>query len=141
MFDIEALAGVEAFDSADAALDSEADLNPGMEKLQATARAIAGATKDPAERQRVDQVIRTSAFADIKKAMPTLGDGAVRNGWSLASTMVAYGTNWLLRTLVNDGGIWANTFDDVTPKRLRAPATNLRSTASTVPELSQNSCR
>ena len=30
MFDIETLPGVEAFDSADAALDSEVDLNPGM---------------------------------------------------------------------------------------------------------------
>jgi hypothetical protein len=113
MFDIESLPGVEAFDSAAAALDSEPDLNPGMEKLQATAREIAGALTDPAERQRVDRVIRTRAFADIKKAMPTLADGTVRNGWSLASTMGVYGTNWLLRTLVNDGGIWANTFDEV----------------------------
>lgn len=113
MFDIEALPGVEAFDSAAAALDSEAELNPGMENLQTTARAIAAAVTDPAERQRVDQVIRTKAFADIKKAMPTLADGTVRNGWSLASTMGVYGTNWLLRTLVNDGGIWANTFDEV----------------------------
>ena len=31
MFDIEALPGVEAFDSAELALDSEADINPGME--------------------------------------------------------------------------------------------------------------
>jgi hypothetical protein len=113
MFDIEALPGVEAFDSAAAALDSEAELNPGMETLQTMARAIGNAVKDPAERQRVDQVIRTKAFAEIKKAMPTLGDGTVRNGWSLASTMGVYGTNWLLRTLVNDGGIWANTFDEV----------------------------
>jgi hypothetical protein len=27
--------------------------------------------------------------------------------------MGVYGTDWLLRTLVNDGGIWANTFDEV----------------------------
>ena len=113
MFDIEALPGVEAFDSAVAALDSEADLNPGMEKLQADARAIASAIGDPAERARVDRVIRSRAFADLKKAMPVLGDGTTRNGWVLASTMGTYGTNWLLRTLVNDGGIWANTFDEV----------------------------
>jgi hypothetical protein len=113
MFDIEALPGVEAFESAQAALASESDLNPGMEKLQATTRSIAAAIGVAAERQRVDQVIRTKAFADIKKAMPTLGDGTVRNGWALASTMGVYGTNWLLRTLVNYGGIWANTFDEV----------------------------
>lgn len=113
MFDIEALPGVEAFDSAELALDSEADINPGMERLQASTRAIAKAVKDPAERQRVDQAIKTRAFADIKKASPTLGDGTVKNGWALASTIGVYGSNWLLRTLVNDGGIWANTFEEV----------------------------
>ncbi len=113
MFDIESLPGVEAFDSADAALDSEVDLNPGMEKLQANARAIAKAVKDPTERQRVNQLIQTKALADFKKAMPILGDGTTRNNWVLASTMGVYGRNWLLRTLVNDGGIWANTFDEV----------------------------
>lgn len=113
MFDIEAFPGVEAFDSAVLALDSEADINPGMEPLQETARAIAKAVQDPAERQRVDQVVRSKAFADIKKATPTLADGTTRNGWALAKTMGAYGTNWLLRTIVNYGGIWANTFDEV----------------------------
>ena len=113
MFDIEALPGVEAFDSAELALDSEADINPGMERLQATTRAIAKAIKVPAERQRVDKVIRTKAFGEIKKATPTLGDGTVRDGWALPSTMGIYGTNWLLRTIVNYGGIWANTFDEV----------------------------
>ena len=113
MFDIEALPGVEAFDSAELALDSEADINPGMEPLQATARAIAKAIKDPAERQRVDQIIRTKAWGDIAKATHTLAGGTVRDGWALASTMGVYGTNYLLRTIVNYGGIWANTFDEV----------------------------
>ena len=112
-FDIEALPGVEAFESAELALDSEADINPGMQELQAATRAIAKAIKAPAERQRVDKEIRTTTFAAIKKASPTLGDGKVENGWALASTIGVYGTNWLLRTLVNDGGIWANTFDEV----------------------------
>ena len=113
IFDIEALLGVEAFEAAELALDSEADINPGMDQLQATTRAIARAVKDPATRARVDEVIRTKAFADIKKAFPTLGDGTVRNGWVLASTVGVYGKNWLLRTLVNDGGIWANTTEEV----------------------------
>lgn len=113
MFDIESLPGVEAFDSADAALDSEADTNPGMEKLQARTRAIAKAIKDPAERKRVDQVIKTRALDEIKKLSPTLNDGTVRNGWALPKTIGVYGHNWKLRTLVNLGGIWANTFDEV----------------------------
>ena len=113
IFDIEALPGVEAFDSATLALDSEADINPGMEKLQSATREIANAINDPTVRSRIDQVIRTKAFVDIKKAMPTLGDGTVRDGWAVASTMGVYGKNWLLRTIVNYGGIWANTLEEV----------------------------
>jgi len=113
MFDMEALPGVEAFESAALALDSEADINPGMESLQATTRAIARAIQDPAERTRVDQVIRSRAFSDIHKALPTLGDGAVENGWAVPSTAGVYGANWLVRTLINYGGIWANTLDEV----------------------------
>lgn len=113
MFDIEALPGVEAFESAGLALDSEADINPGMDQLQATTRAIAKAIQDPAERQRVDQLIQTKAFADIRTASLTLGDGRVSNGWVVPSTIGVYGSNWLLRTLVNDGGIWANTYEEV----------------------------
>jgi hypothetical protein len=113
MFDIEALPGVEAFESAEAALDSEADINPGMQEVAGTARAIASAIKDPDERKRVDQIIRTTTFAEFRKAQPVLGDGTVQNGWVVASTMGVYGSNWLLRSLVNFGGIWANTFDEV----------------------------
>ena len=113
MFDIEALPGVEAFDSAEAALDSEADINPGMEKLQASTRAIAKSIEDPAERKRVDQVVRTKAFGDIKRLSPTLNDGTVKNGWALPKTIGVYGSNWILRTLVNDGGIWANSYQEV----------------------------
>jgi hypothetical protein len=56
MFEMDKLPGAEAFESAEAALDSEADINPGMDKLQASTRAIAKAIKDPAERRHVDQV-------------------------------------------------------------------------------------
>jgi len=113
IFDIEQLLGVEAFEAADAALDSEADLNPGMEKVQATTRAIAQAVKDPATRARIDQVIKTKTLAEFKKVMPILGDGTVKNGWALASTIGVYGKDWLVRTLVNDGGIWANIREEV----------------------------
>jgi hypothetical protein len=46
-----------------------------MEQLQTTTRAMAQAVTDPATRARVDQVIRSTAFAQFKKAMPALGDG------------------------------------------------------------------
>lgn len=112
-FDIEKLPGVEAFDSATMALDSAADINPGMEKLQASTRAIAQAIADPAARQHVDQVIHQKAVPAIYKASPTLGDGTVKNGWALPTTIGVYGNNWLLRTLVNLGGIWANSYEEV----------------------------
>ncbi|SEB24636.1 DUF1214 domain-containing protein [Variovorax sp. YR216] len=113
MFEMNKLPGAEAFVSADAALDSEVDINPGMEKLQASTRAIAKAVKNPAERQRIDQVVRGKAFADIKKALPTVGGSKVENGWVLPSTSGVYGDNWLVRTLINYGGIWANVPEEV----------------------------
>lgn len=113
MFDLNKLPGGEAFDSADAALDSELDINPGMEKLQASTRAIAKLVKDPVERKRIDQVVRSKAFADIKKALPTVGGSKVENGWVLPSTSGVYGNNWLVRTLINYGGIWANVPEEV----------------------------
>ena len=113
MFDLNKLPAVEAFDSADAALDSEADINPGMEKQQATTREIAKLAKDPAARKRIDEVVRGKAFADLAKALPTVGGSKVENGWVLPSTSGVYGSNWLVRTLVNDGGIWANVSDEV----------------------------
>ena len=113
MFDISALPGVEAFDSAALALDSEADINPGMGTLQASTRAIAKAINDPGERQRIDQVVRAKAMADIKKALPNIGHGKVSNGWALPPTSGVYGDDWLVRTLINYGGIWANTPEEV----------------------------
>ena len=113
MFTMEKLPGVEAFDSAEAALDSEADINPGMEKLQADTRAIARLVKNPAERQRVDQVVRGKAFADIARALPTVGGSQMKNGWVLPSPTGTYGNNWLARTLINYGGIWANVPQEV----------------------------
>ncbi|MBA2963792.1 MULTISPECIES: DUF1214 domain-containing protein [Ramlibacter] len=113
MFELRALPGVEAFDSALAALDSEADINPGMEQLQAGTRALALAVRDPAQRQRVDAAVRTRAMDDLHKAMAVLGHGEVRNHWVLPSTSGVYGDDWLVRTLINYGGIWANTPQEV----------------------------
>jgi hypothetical protein len=113
MFDPDDLPGVEAFESAKAALDSERDINPGMAKLQATTRAVAEAIGSSPERQRIDRVIRTKAFADFRKALPNVGHGTSGNGWVLPSTSGAYQDDWLVRTLVNYGGIWANTPQEV----------------------------
>ena len=112
IFDMENLPGVEAFDSADVALQ-EKDLSPGMERLQANVRAIAGAVKDPAERQRIDRVIRSEAFADFGAAAAILGHGIKGNGWVRATSCGHWGRDWLTRTIVNFAGIWANVLEEV----------------------------
>lgn len=112
-FDLEHLPGVEAFEDAPAILDSEADLNPGMEAVATKVRAIAEGVRDPAERARVDDVIRKKAMADFAAASPTVGHGTVRNHWARPAVAGTYDKDWLGRSLANLGGIWSNTLDEV----------------------------
>jgi len=113
MFDMAALPGVEAFDCANLALDTAADSGTNMDKLQADVRAIARAIGDPAERARIDGIIRHKAFADFAKAAPIIGRGSIRNGWARPACCGHWGDDWLTRTTVNYGGIWANIFEEV----------------------------
>lgn len=113
IFELEKLPGVEAFDAADVALDSEPDLSVGLEPLQQTAREVAKAIGDPAERARVDKIIRTVAFAQIGKAGRLIGHGTYENGWARPGVVGEYGLDYLARTLVNHGGIWANIKPEV----------------------------
>ncbi|MFC5695930.1 DUF1214 domain-containing protein [Pseudomonas sp. GCM10022186] len=112
LFGLQQLPGVEAFDIAEVALE-EPDLNPGMDRLQTRVRALAALIGDPAQRARVDAVVRKQAFAALAKAAPTLGPGTVRNGWVRPAVSGAYGSDYLTRTLVDLGGIWANTQQEV----------------------------
>ncbi|WP_256670174.1 DUF1214 domain-containing protein [Pseudomonas sp. L-22-4S-12] len=113
LFEMQKLPGVEAFDRAAAAMQ-EPDLSSSMDALQAKVRAIAEAAKTPAERARIDQVIRTRAFADFAKAAATIGPGIIRNRWVQPAVSGVYGSDYLTRTLINYGGIWANTRAEVT---------------------------
>lgn len=113
IFDLGKLPGAEVFQVADAALDSEPDINPGMETLQAKTRMIANTTKDPVERARIDKIIHERAFADFAKAVPVLGHGTIRNGWARPKVSGTYGDDYLARTVINFGGIWANTQEEV----------------------------
>ncbi len=112
LFEMEDLPGAEAFDSTTLAL-REKDINPGMEAVQANARAIAKAIEDPDQRARVGQVIRTKTSADLVAAMAVLGHGTKRNGWARPACCGQYGADWLTRSLINLGGIWANIFEEV----------------------------
>lgn len=113
IFELETPPGVEAFEAADIALDNEPDLSVGLEALAEKARAIAKAVKDPAERARVDQVIRTRAFAAMGKAGGIIGHGTIANGWARPGVVGEYGLDYVARTLVNQGGIWANIKPEV----------------------------
>jgi hypothetical protein len=94
------LPGVEAFDK------TEADINLGMIDVREKSRAIAKAATDPAQRKRIDEVIRKQAipsvFADIPKP------GKVVNGWVRPRAVGNYRTDYLMRTVANYTGIWAN---------------------------------
>ncbi|RUU28321.1 DUF1214 domain-containing protein [Mesorhizobium sp. M6A.T.Ce.TU.016.01.1.1] len=113
LFELEAALGVEAFEAADIALDSEPDLSVGLEVLGQNARAIAKAVKDPAERVRIDHVIRTRALADFGKAGAIIGHGTMGNGWARPGVVGEYGLDYLARALINHGGIWANIKPEV----------------------------
>jgi hypothetical protein len=113
IFDLEKLPGVEAFEAAEVALDSESDLNPGLERYAANARAIGQAVKDPTERARVDQLIRTRALADFGKAGRIIGHGKIVNGWARPAAAGTYNTDFIARSLVNYAGIWANILPEV----------------------------
>ena len=105
------LPGAEAFDSAAVALNSEPDINPGMEPLQAKVRAVAaGVAASPAQRARVEQVIRARTLPQFYRGFSTAG--TVRNGWLRPSTIGQYGSDYQGRTRVNLAGIWANTTEE-----------------------------
>lgn len=123
-FDQQHLPGVEAFDNAAAVLDSERDLNPGMDGIAAKVRAVAAGIADPAERARVDTLVREKAQPALAKAAATIGHGTVKNGWARPAVAGVYGEDWLGRTLVNLGGIWANTMDEVVYYKGNLDSTN-----------------
>lgn len=112
MFDIEALPGAEAFGSADLAL-REKDSGTNMEQLTANARAIARAIGDPATRERVERVVREKAQQDFAIGAAHIGHGTVRNGWVRPAICGHWGEDWLARSAVNYGGIWANVMEEV----------------------------
>ena len=58
-------------------------------------------------------MIRARAFADIGKAGAIIGHGTVQNGWARPGVVGEYGLDYLARTLVNNGGIWANIKQEV----------------------------
>jgi len=127
VFDLEKLPGVEAFDFADIVLDSESDLNPGLEKYAANARAIQRAIKDdPAEGERVARAVREQAYAEFAKFGPPIGHGTILNGWARPAVVGNYDIDYIARTLITYGGIWANVMPEVLYYRASTDGTGAR---------------
>lgn len=111
LFESNQLPRIEAFNRADAVLASEADVNPGMEPLQAKVRAISKAAREVEELKRIDEVIFKQAIPQFMAALHKLGTS--RNGWNRPARIGNYGSDYLTRSLVNYAGIWANNNKEV----------------------------
>ena len=105
------LPGVEGFDKTEEVLASEADINPGMIDVREKARAVAKAASDRAQRARIDEVIRKLAIplflAEISKV------GKPVNGWAYPRPVGNYRSDYVMRSIANYTGIWANTPKEV----------------------------
>lgn len=106
--------GVEAFDSAGAAFDSEPDSRPGTAPMQAKVRKIAAiVAADQAERKRVDQVIRGQVQPALKASLASAVPP--RNGWRRfpAICNCQPETDFATRTRTNLVSPWMNDADQV----------------------------
>lgn len=107
------LLGVEIFDDVDARIDSAFDVSPVAAQMQQQVRAVAAhAASSPQARAAVDKLLRERVvprfieYAFAKSA-------PYRNHWVGGSPTGNYGGDYLLRSVVNYAGIWANTRDEV----------------------------
>src|SRR5262249_41828929 len=110
-FSNDKLPGVEAFDKTDEILASERDLNPGMIAVQEQARAVAKAAADPGQRARIDDVIRKQAIPIFLGEIPKMGKAT--DGWMRPRLIGNYRSDYLMRTIANYAGIWANNSKEV----------------------------
>jgi hypothetical protein len=112
MFDNNSLIGVEIFDDADAKMASAMDVAPNAAEMQQKVRAVAAYVGSSQQaRKDVDGLIRQ--YVPEFKAYAFAKSAPYRNHWVGGGTTGNYGKNFLLRTVVNYAGIWANTTDEV----------------------------
>jgi len=112
-FDNKTLLGAEIFDAADAWIASAFDVSPVAAQMQQQVRAVAAhvaasrEARAAVDTQLRDQVVPRFIEYAFTKSAP------YRNHWVGGSATGNYGSNYLLRTVVNYAGIWANTVDEV----------------------------
>jgi len=105
------LPGVEGFDKTEDILGSEPDLNVGMIDVRDKARAVGRAANDPAQRAHVDEVIRKLAIPSFLGEIPKMGK--VVDGWIRPRLIGNYRTDYVMRSITNYAGIWANSSKEV----------------------------
>ncbi len=112
MFDNKSLIGVEIFDQIDAKLASALDIAPNAAELQQKVRVVAAYAASSKE-------ARAAIDTEIRKIVPEFQEFAFtksapyRNHWIGGGITGNYGRDYRLRSVVNFGGIWANTTDEV----------------------------
>jgi hypothetical protein len=106
-----ALPGVEAFDKTQEILASEPDINPGMIDVREKVSAVAKAAADRSQRARIDEVIRKQAIPAFRTEI--LKMGKAENGWMHPRAVGNYRTDYVMRSIANYAGIWANNSKEV----------------------------
>lgn len=105
------LPGIEAFEKTAEILASEPDINKGMVGVQEKVQAIVKGMADTAERARIDDVIRKRAIPNF--LAETRKFGTLKHGWLRPRVTGNYGSDYLMRSVTNFAGIWANTPKEV----------------------------
>ncbi len=105
--------GAEIFKNASEKMQSEPDINEGMDKLQQKTKAVELLVNgDPKNIDRVNKVIKQKAVPSLYETMRDLGISG--NGWTRPKYIGNYHDQYTTRTAVNFGGIWANNMGEVT---------------------------
>ncbi|TDW46703.1 hypothetical protein EV144_106377 [Flavobacterium sp. 270] len=107
------LPGAELFDDANGILNSEADINEGMEPMQIKVKQVEALVKSGQDgKNRVEKIIRKRAMAEFMALV--INPGPKQNGWCHPENIGNYGSHFKTRTLINLGGIWANNQKEAT---------------------------
>jgi hypothetical protein len=106
-----ALPGVEAFDKTQEILASEPDINPGMIDVREKVSAVAKAAADRTQRARIDEVIRRQAIPAFHSEIQKMGKA--EHGWVRPRLVGNYRTDYVMRSIANYAGIWANNNKEV----------------------------
>jgi hypothetical protein len=112
LFGNDGLPGAGIFEQAEQILASEADLNPGMERVQRKVRAAAAVLRhDTDARGRTETAIERGAWPRLARRVSNLG---IRGrGWIRPKLAGTYGEDWLSRTATHLSRPWSNELSEV----------------------------